>query len=425
MVVAAWDALTTLATIHTSEEAARLDFLSRTEPLIQIRTKLTLYGDLVQKSVVLTMEQPVTGEANALFSQIQSQLNRYPQARGPEEQSLIKKLQAMLADQDRVSHEMLALHDPQRMKDVLGTQVLPSRLRAIEATEQIAFWNDNRFRAANASLLATFNQVRDRLKQLLFILLGSGLAISLGSIILIAAQEKEIRRRYAELAKNHDAQAELSARLLDAQEQERRAISRELHDEVSQSLGALLVDMGRLSSILPPNDTAVQEEVRKIKLLAESSVSAVRNIALLLRPSMLDDLGLVAAIEWQAREISRRSDVEVEVQAEGIPADLKEDLKICVYRVTQEALNNVARHSGARHARVSLQADTRRIEVRIRDDGKGFDPQRARGLGILGMEERVRLLKGSLNIDSNQRDSNPGDSRPGAGTEIVVRLPLA
>jgi len=421
MVVAGWDAITTLATIHTSEEAARLDFLSRTEPLIQIRTKLTLYGDLVQKSVVVTTEQSTPDEARALFSQIKAELNQYPQTREPEERSLVENLQKVLSDQDRVSQELLALHDQRAMRELLGTQVLPSRLRVVEATEQIAFWNANRFRASNATLLAAFNQVRDRLKRLLFVLLGSGLAISLGSIILIAAQEKEIRKRYMELAKNHDAQAELSARLLDAQEQERRAISRELHDEVSQSLGALLVDMGRLSSILPPNDAAVQDELRKIRLLAESSVSAVRNIALLLRPSMLDDLGLVAAIEWQAREISRRSDVEVEVQAENIPADLREDLKMCIYRVTQEALNNVARHSGARHARVSLHADNHRIEVKIRDDGKGFDPQRARGLGILGMEERVRLLQGSLVIDSRP----PGDSKPGAGTEIVVRLPVA
>ena len=414
MLAAGWDAISTLARIHSSEAAARLDFLSRAEPLIQIHTKLSLYGDLVQKSVVLTTQRPAPEEARSLFSQIRSALSRYPQARVPEEQLLLRNLQTMLADQDRVSEEMLALHDQRRMKDWLGDEVLPSHLRTIEATEQIAFWNDNQFRAANASLLASFNQVRDRLKRLLFVLLGSGLAISLGSIVIIAAQEKEIRRRYSELAKNHAAQAELSARLLDAQEQERLSISRELHDEVSQSLGALLVDMGRLSSILPPHDANLQDEVRKIRLLAKSSVSAVRNIALLLRPSMLDDLGLVAAIEWQAREISRRSEVEVEVQAEETLPDLKEELKICIYRITQEALNNVARHSGARHARVNLGADSHGIEVKIRDDGKGFDPQRSRGLGLLGMEERVRSLHGSFEIESS----------PGAGAEIIARLPL-
>jgi signal transduction histidine kinase len=322
-------------------------------------------------------------------------------------------LQTMLADQDRVRATMLAVADPLRMKTVLGAEVLPSHLRVIAATEEITFWNDNQFRKANTELLTGFNQLRDRLKRLLFILLGSSLAIALGSIILIASQEKEIRKRYEELAKNRDDQAQLSARLLDAQEQERLSISRELHDEVGQSLGALLVDMGRLSAILPSGDNVVQDELRKIRRLAESSVSAVRNIALLLRPSMLDDLGLVAAVEWQAREISRRSEVEVEVQAEEITPDLKEEVKICIYRITQEALNNVARHSEAHHAWVSIHADTRSIAVKIRDDGKGFDP-RSRGLGILGMEERVRLLHGSFEVAS----------KPGEGTAITARLPL-
>jgi signal transduction histidine kinase len=248
----------------------------------------------------------------------------------------------------------------------------------------------------------------------LVVLLGSGLAISVISMVLLTAQEKEIRSRYEELAKNHAAQEQLSVRLLNAQEQERLSISRELHDEVGQSLGALLVDMGRLSAIVPTDDSAVQEAIHRIRSLAETSVTAVRNIALLLRPSMLDDLGLVAAIEWQAREVSRRCEVEVEVQAEEITRDLREDLKMCIYRITQEALNNVARHSGARHARVSIQIDETGITVAIRDDGHGFDPQRSRGLGILGMEERVRLLHGSFRIESS----------PGTGTETIARLPL-
>ena len=415
LIVAGWGALATLGRIHTSEQAARVDFLSRTEPLSQIRSKLTLYGDLVQQSVFLAPQQSSSSrQAQQLCADIRSVLANYPQSRTPAEQSLIDNLQLMLAEQDHARTEMLALHDSEDMKSRLGTDVLPGHLRVVTAVEQIVFWNNNQFRTANSQLLASFNRLRDKLKYLLIALLGSGLALSLGSIVLIASQEKEIRRRYADLARNHEAQTHLSARLLDAQEQERLSISRELHDEVGQSLGALLVDMGRLSAILPSNDSAVQEQIRKIRLLAESSVSAVRNIALLLRPSMLDDLGLVAAIEWQAREISRRSDVEVEVQAEEIAGDLREDLKTCIYRVTQEALNNVARHSGARHASVALRVDEHQIEVRIRDDGKGFDPQHSRGLGILGMEERARLLHGSLQVVS----------QPGTGTEITARLPL-
>jgi signal transduction histidine kinase len=151
-----------------------------------------------------------------------------------------------------------------------------------------------------------------------------------------------------------------------------------------------------------------------MKALAERSVNSVRNMALLLRPSMLDDLGLVPALEWQAREVSRRSEMEVEVESSGVPENLAEEKKICIYRVAQEALNNAARHSGGHNARVTIRQKDAAIFLSIHDDGGGFDPHHSRGLGLLGMEERVRRLGGSFRVDS----------KPGAGTTIEATLPL-
>jgi signal transduction histidine kinase len=130
---------------------------------------------------------------------------------------------------------------------------------------------------------------------------------------------------------------------------------------------------------------------------------------------MLDDLGLVPAVEWQGREISRRSQLEVDVQASDIPDDLPDDYKICIYRVVQEALNNAARHASAHHARVELRRSQRLIEVSISDDGSGFDAERVRGMGLLGMEERVRRLGGTLLIES----------KLGQGTKVRVQLPTS
>jgi signal transduction histidine kinase len=107
--------------------------------------------------------------------------------------------------------------------------------------------------------------------------------------------------------------------------------------------------------------------------------------------------------------------VEVDVESEGIPEDLGEEYKICIYRLTQEALNNVARHSGGRHAWVSIRRDPGKISLVIRDDGHGFDPTRAKGLGLLGMEERVRRLRGTFRVES----------KPGEGTTLSAELPLA
>jgi len=129
---------------------------------------------------------------------------------------------------------------------------------------------------------------------------------------------------------------------------------------------------------------------------------------------MLDDLGLVAAVEWQGREVSRNSGTEVEVQAEGVPENLPDEVNVVLYRLVQEALHNAARHSGARNARVSVTRNGRGIVVEVRDDGRGFDPQHTRGLGILGMEERVRRLGGRLTIDS----------QPGGGATVRAELPL-
>jgi len=143
-------------------------------------------------------------------------------------------------------------------------------------------------------------------------------------------------------------------------------------------------------------------------------VKLVRNITLLLRPSMLDDLGLIPALEWQAREVSRQTGLRVDVAAGGVSDDLPEEFKTCIYRVVQEALHNVARHAGAGSVRVVAQQEPRRLLLSIQDDGRGFDVRRSRGLGLLGMEERIAHLGGTLQLVSEQ----------GSGTLISVVLPL-
>jgi signal transduction histidine kinase len=207
----------------------------------------------------------------------------------------------------------------------------------------------------------------------------------------------------------------LSRRLVEVQEAERLSISRELHDEVGQTLGALLVDLGRLSNFIVPGDTLVKDQIGRIKTSAESAVRSIRDMALLLRPPMLDDLGLIPALEWQARETSRRSDMEVEVHAGDISARLPDQVKIGIYRLVQEALQNAATHAHAKNAKVSVRYDPQKVEVAISDDGVGFRPERTRGMGILGMEERVRQLGGSFDLQST----------PGKGTTVRAEFPIS
>jgi len=275
-------------------------------------------------------------------------------------------------------------------------------------------WNSKRLQRADRGLVIQFTNLQGSLSRVLAIGFGSGLLLVLGSMAYIVRLDRQTRARYVELARSRHALQQLSARLVDAQETERRAISRELHDEVGQSLGALLVDIGRLSTTLSGDHPEVKTQLDNLKSVAERTVQTVRNIALLLRPSMLDDLGLAAALEWQGREVSRRSEIEVSVESESVPEDLPDEYKIYIYRLVQEALNNAVRHSGARNAKVVVEQLAKSIVVRVTDDGRGFDPDRSRGMGILGMEERVKRLGGTLRVES----------QPGKGATVVADLPI-
>jgi signal transduction histidine kinase len=203
--------------------------------------------------------------------------------------------------------------------------------------------------------------------------------------------------------------------LMAAQEEERKAISRELHDSVVGSLTALVWEVASLRRRIPENDAKVHEILDAIQDLAQSAAGQIRDLALLLRPSMLDDLGLSATIRWLVREVSRRTGLTIKICADEIRKDLPEELSLCLYRLAQEALQNAVRHAQARTVYVELRQFPDRVRLGVRDDGIGFDAESGRGLGLLGMEERLRLVGGALRIVS----------RPGTGTTVSAEIPLA
>jgi signal transduction histidine kinase len=315
---------------------------------------------------------------------------------------------------DRAEREMLAQLDAMRRffshNDVLDTL----EMEMLRQSDELRAWNDRQLQLTDQAMVAQFAELQSGLTRSIVLSLASGFLLIGASMLYILRLEGQMSSRYAELVRSRGELEQLSARLVDAQETERRNISRELHDEVGQTLGALLVDVGRLSTALPADRPEIQEQVTHMKSVTERAVQSVRNLALLLRPGMLDDLGLVAALEWQGREVSRNSQIEVDVQSENVAENLPDEYKVTIYRLVQEALNNAVRHSGARNARVRVEQAAARIAVVVSDDGRGFDPERQRGLGILGMEERVRRLGGTLAIDS----------RPGQGSTVRAELPI-
>jgi signal transduction histidine kinase len=286
-------------------------------------------------------------------------------------------------------------------------EIRPLRVSAVEITERVEDIDAKQMAATALMIQDQFDRLGHGLGLTLNLALGSALLLALGCVVYIVRIERQNQLRYQEIVA-------LSARLVDAQETERRTISRELHDQVGQTLNALLVDAANLARRLPADDETSQTYLNNIRSFADSSVNSIRDIALLLRPSMLDDLGLIPALEWQARETSRRTGIDVRVAAENVDDSLPDAIRTCVYRVVQEALQNVSRHSGAAHVKINVRQPNGTVSLTIEDDGAGFDPRHTRGMGLLGMEERVRQLGGKLEVQS----------QPGKGTTLRVTLPV-
>jgi two-component system sensor histidine kinase UhpB len=203
-----------------------------------------------------------------------------------------------------------------------------------------------------------------------------------------------------------------SSTALAAQEQERARVARDLHDEVNQSLTALLL---RLEAARARAPVEVAHELAETKALANQAMEELLMLARQLRPTALDDLGLKAALAGHVKELGRRGGVSTSLDAEGDFSGLPADVQLVVYRVAQEALSNAIQHSGADHVRVRLQRDGDHVELVVTDDGSGFTfDQAARGLGIAGMRERALLVGGDMQVES----------RPGSGTTVRLTVPL-
>jgi signal transduction histidine kinase len=415
------NALNTLRDLHDAEEAARTRSLDRGRILSTVILTTNSYSDHMEEYLLsVGPGDPLPNpddEATRQADAARQALQRYPSDRSDEEAALLAQLQNYIAEEDRAFRSAIAWNAEERRlrgQDMIAREILPRRQGIVTIAEKIELLNNQETIAAKQANFLEFGRLQNNLSEFLMLALISGFLLAVVSAIYILRLERQARFRYAELVNSRTELQQLSARLVDAQETERRAISRELHDEVGQALGLLLMDAGRLSNQLGPSDEKGQEIVRSIKTVAERTVQTVRSMALLLRPSMLDDLGLLPAVEWYAREMSRRGETEVEVRSENISDTLPDPLKLCVYRIVQESLNNANRHAHAKNVTVDLKQTATSISVKIEDDGSGFDPKRTRGMGLLGMEERVKRLGGTLTIES----------RPGTRTIIRAELPV-
>jgi signal transduction histidine kinase len=323
-----------------------------------------------------------------------------------------------MAALNRLHKEVDSYWDPTKIvldwtpeqKNVHRAEFLQERVRhreeIVELARQVENLMTQNFSRERTRITGADDQFQSWLAWTTGIALLLGVGIAAATVAHMATLERQSEEADAELRR-------LSGQIRVAQEQERRYLSRELHDQAGQMLTGLRMELASISWDAGEQEFA--ERVAHAKSVVEQTLRVVRNIAMLLRPSMLDDLGLASAIGWLVREIKRSSGIAIHAEIDPALDSLPDAQSTCVYRVVQEALTNAARHSGASRVDIALGYGSGKVSGAISDDGQGFESSARRrdGLGLIGMEERVRELGGALRLASS----------PGHGTRIEFRLP--
>jgi PAS domain S-box-containing protein len=233
--------------------------------------------------------------------------------------------------------------------------------------------------------------------------------------------EEALKKNEAALRNSKKDLQRLAGRLISAQEEELRRLSRELHDDLTQRLAVLAIEAGKLELELNKMPEPCTDPVRRTAQIKDELIKVsedVHTISRQLHPTILDDLGLVRAIESECSAVMGRHPARITFRHEKVPDDISDDIALCLYRIVQEGLRNVTAHSEAKNCEIVLQCDARTLYLNVSDDGMGFDPAEVRsmpGLGLSSMRERVQLIHGDFAIRS----------QPGKGAVITVSVPLA
>jgi signal transduction histidine kinase len=302
-----------------------------------------------------------------------------------------------------------------RSATFLRKEVVPRRDAILDIAAEIEQLNNANLAAQRAEVTQRQKAFRADLQRLLSETVFLGIAVAIVAVFRLRTLERrsEEERSFAEDAERQ--MRELSQRLVATQEDERKNLSRELHDHVAQVLTALRMELGRIERTRPAADPRTTASITECRRLVDQLFRTVRDLALGLRPSMLDDLGLQPALEWHIRDVTRRYGLDVQLDVQGDFDVLPDRHRTCVYRAVQEALTNCVRHSQARSVKVSVHGADNHLDVSVVDDGIGFHSARGRnGLGLRGIDERVKELNGTMRIGG----------AAGGGTRLEIRLPV-
>lgn len=423
-VFAGWRFTGRIAQVQLEAEAVNERYVRAQTVLGDARSQVLLVS-LSVRDALLDPDREAVSRARpaavATFDRIDAELASYVPVLDMSEQARIDQLrQAMAALRARL---LDVIADSNRSAldtyEVLRSRVVPQRQAVIDISDEVQELNRAAFVSQQVDLARIYRTTQRQMLIQLGLSLAASLAIALFATLYAGRLEARLRRQREREEQHADDLQKLSAKLIAAQEEERRGIARELHDELGQVLSAIKVEIAlarRALSGAPESDALVDAET-----MADTALATVRDLSRLLHPSVLDDLGLPAAVDSYLRGFGARYNLRVELLADRMDERLQPEVEVTAYRIIQEALTNVSRHARAQSCRVYLQRLAATILITIEDDGIGFDPDAVTrpdlrtGLGLLGIRERASLLRGTLRLESAR----------GGGTRITVELPAA
>jgi signal transduction histidine kinase len=421
-----YDLVRGLAQLETRVAEARTSFIRGEQVLSTIRTSVLLGSVYLRDALVdsgAITRQYYRDELKQIRNDIGVRLPAYAQdVHSPLERQQWALLQTELDDYWASLDVVFGPDMPRNSVDAaafLRNRIVPRRDIILRILDRLAALRAVAAQRHEIEMSLLYAEVRQRLLEI------GGLALLVGLVVAVVATshvgrlEREIGRQRRVDVQNRRDLERLSARLVSAQEEERRAIARELHDEVGQALTAIKMELGVAHREMQSGSRAFSL-LAGARSIAESALQSVRDISQLLHPSMLDDLGLPDTLDTYLRSFSKRTGLRAELVHEGMDDRLPPDVEVCVYRIVQEALTNIAKHAGARSCTIRLVRHDTALDLVVEDDGRGITPGAVqtgparRGLGIIGMRERAANFSGTFSIAA----------RDEGGTRVRVSIPL-
>jgi signal transduction histidine kinase len=413
-----------LAELETREVEVSDQFSHNGRLLTDIRLEVMLGAIYLREALLENPPEP-TGVYERQLEENRKRIERafrayLPVFDSPEHRENFEQLRRQVEEYGSTIASVVTQVVEDRKRGSRRDYVLPQqRDDILRLSESIAALNQQVFQQRRGERAELHKEVERRIFLSTGLVVGLSIAIAFFITSYAGRLENRIRLQSLRDLQSQRELQDLSFRLSRAHEEERKTIGRELHDEIGQALTAIKMNvaLAQRNLLNPERAQALLEEAHSI---ADETVTEVRDLSQLLRPTLLEDLGLVQALHSHLRDYSRRTGIRADFVQENLVDPLPPELAVCIYRIVQEALTNIAKHAQASSCQVLLRGLSRSVQVVIEDNGKGFraDPwpfdDRTTGVGLRGMKERVHALEGTFRVETS----------PGKGTQLRIELPL-